>query len=194
MGSKPHVFRRRYYLKGSLQPRLLRRMIGLFVVVILMSATAFYLLADSKLADEFYKAHQTIEYTREAFLPWLIAINIVAIVLTIFLAIFPSHKVAGPVLHLQRDLEKIENGEFPEEIKVRKGDLLKEFAEHLNKSMKSVGDRITIVKGDLSELDKCVASLEQSADIPEEYLKEIRRLVSQSTANMDHFKIAESRK
>ena len=97
MQQRAHIFRRKYYLPGSLQPRLIRLLIGLLVIVIAVSATAFYLLADQELADEFYKAHQTLSNTREMFLPWLITVNILAIVLAIIFAVFPSHKVAGPV-------------------------------------------------------------------------------------------------
>ncbi len=191
MEQRPHIFRRRYYLKGSIQPQLIRRIIGLFVIMLLLSASVFFFLADKQLENEYYKAHQTLENTRDAFLPWLIGVNLAAIALTIVFAIFPSHKVAGPVYRIQNDLRRIKQGEFPRKIRVRKKDLLKELAADIDDTMKSLGKRIKTVQSDLAEIDALVRSQEISSELSSENLENLKRMVSQSVADINYFRFEE---
>ena len=98
MQIRTHKFRRRYYLPGSIQSRLLRRLTIWLILAILVSASLFYIFAGQEVADEFYKAHQTVKHTREMFLPWLIGANILALVLAVIFAIIPCRGTFHPNL------------------------------------------------------------------------------------------------
>jgi methyl-accepting chemotaxis protein len=161
-------------------------------VAILVSASLFYIFAGQEVADEFYKAHQTVKHTKEMFLPWLIGANVLALVLAFILAIMPSHKIAGPIFHLEKDLKKIKNGEFPRKIRVRKGDVLGEFAENLDESMKSISGRIIGLRNSLRELDRYASTLEDSGSLSAEPLQQIKKKISGSLFELDFFKIESS--
>lgn len=191
MEQRPHILRRRYYLRGSLQPQLIRRTVGLFVIILLLSASVFFFLADKELENEYYKAHQTLENTRDAFLPWLIGVNLAAIAVTILFAVFPSHKIAGPVYRLQCDLKRIREGEFPRKIRVRKGDMMKELAGDLDDTMKSLGDNIKTVQSDLAQLDDFVSSMERSSELSPESLDKLKRMISKSVNDINRFRFEE---
>ncbi len=192
MKAFPHVFRRKYYLPGTIQSQLLLRIMGVFVVVILISATIFYFLSEQDVSGEYYKAHQTLSNTKEILLPLTVGVNLVAIVLACLFVIFPSHKIAGPVFHIQRDLKKIREGIFPARISVRKNDILKEFAEDLDSTMKVIKEHIGSIQNNLHELDSYVSSRLSSGTVSDKELQEIHEKVKLVVSEISFFKINEN--
>ena len=65
-------------------------------------------------------------------------------VLIILLGIFFSHRIAGPLYKISIFLKEIANGRYPGLIKLRKEDLLKNFAENVNEMIVALKDRNSI--------------------------------------------------
>lgn len=65
-------------------------------------------------------------------------------VLIMLLGIFFSHRIAGPLFKISKFLKEITNGRYPGLIKLRKDDLLKNFAETVNEMIISLKDRYNL--------------------------------------------------
>lgn len=80
------------------------------------------------------------EIIAETLLPALNKVNIMLLVslplvflVIILLAVAVSHRIAGPIYRVERDLEEIVKGDYSRRIKFRVGDDLQELAEGINK-------------------------------------------------------------
>ena len=65
-------------------------------------------------------------------------------ILIILLGIFFSHRIAGPLFKISRYLKEVANGRYPGLIKLRKDDMLKNFAETVNEMIISLKDRYNL--------------------------------------------------
>ena len=65
-------------------------------------------------------------------------------ILIIFLGIFFSHRIAGPLVKISRYIQEVTNGRYPGLIKLRKDDMLKNFAEVVNQLIISLKDKINL--------------------------------------------------
>jgi methyl-accepting chemotaxis protein len=70
------------------------------------------------------------------------------------LAIFFTHRIAGPAYHLKQDLKKIQAGDLTIQTAFRKGDLFKDVAEAMNEATGQLRQEITAVKQDVDDLIK----------------------------------------
>jgi hypothetical protein len=65
-------------------------------------------------------------------------------ILIVLLGIFFSHRVAGPIFKISKYLKEIGQGRYPGLIKLRKDDMLKNFAETVNEMIISLKDRYNL--------------------------------------------------
>lgn len=80
------------------------------------------------------------------------------IILTVVgVSIFVSHQVAGPLVHLEKGMRQVSEGDLTENMKLRRGDEFKEIAEMFN-------DMVSGIKGlvieDREQLQKIILKLE----------------------------------
>lgn len=115
-----HQRRRQYLINKRLQ-------IGLFLVwivlpVILLSASLYYF----------------------KFNPIVLACCAIAVILLWWHMLILSHRLAGPIYRLEKDLQDIAKGNFSIRIKFRKKDELKSIAEGINKILDEMEKRVEV--------------------------------------------------
>jgi len=139
--------RKKYFLYHSSQPEIYGKILLLFLIILVMSSSAFYLLSRKELETEWYRAHSSLKYVTDLFLPWLIIIDIIGIIAVAALLIFLTHKIAGASYRIRKDLEAIRKGSLNTKIKLRKGDELLDIAQSLNMTFSEIGKRIEKAEG-----------------------------------------------
>jgi methyl-accepting chemotaxis protein len=159
--------RRKYFLRKSAQPKLLLGATILFLVLVVIAGGLFYILANKELSTEYYKAHSTVGYVMENLLPWLLLVNFLGLAVVLFLAIFYTHRIAGPTYRIQQDLRKIGQGILTTRVRTRKRDQLKELESEINKMSEELGQTIQETKEDLFKLESSLGELEKAAKTKE---------------------------
>ena len=84
----------------------------------------------------------------------------VALVLLLGFGLLASHKLAGPVIKLQRHLGDIAGGDFSKRITFRRSDYLDELAENVNRMTEAVESRRLLVRELVAELGQGASRLE----------------------------------
>ncbi|MFH1782233.1 MAG: methyl-accepting chemotaxis protein [Candidatus Omnitrophota bacterium] len=79
--------------------------------------------------------------------PITLVISIIALVLFSWRLLILSHRVAGPIYRLEKDLEAIAKGNFHMRIKFRKKDELRSISEGINKILDEMEIRLNEKKG-----------------------------------------------
>ena len=110
--------RRRYLINKRLQ-------IGLFLTwmmlpVVLVSVSLYYF----------------------KFNPIVLVSCAVAVILILWRILILSHRLAGPIYRLEKDLQDIAKGNFSMRIRFRKKDELKSIAEGINKILDEIENRL----------------------------------------------------
>jgi methyl-accepting chemotaxis protein len=156
--------RKKYYLHRSAQPRLLLGTATLFLVLVIIAGGLFYLLADKELSAEYFRAHSTLRHVMGNLLPWLVLVNLLGLAVALFLAIFHTHRIAGPAYRIQQDLRRIGRGVLTTEVRTRKRDQLKGLESEINEMTAELRRVLEEVKERLSELANHVEELERAVE------------------------------
>ncbi|BCO10288.1 hypothetical protein GF1_26640 [Desulfolithobacter dissulfuricans] len=143
-------------VKKELQKWLLIRITGIVLLCSLVAALILYFYARSEITSSFFDAHLKIRRVSDLLLPVLLTGSAVSMVAGLLLAMFLPQKIAGPVYRIEKDLEQVQEGELTKEIRLRKGDLLMDLADEVNKATASVRQRIQEIKDNYRAAEKAV--------------------------------------
>lgn len=155
--------RKKYFLSRSIQPRLLLGFAVLVLILVVIAGGLFYVLANRELSAEYYKAHSTLKHVMQNLLPWLLLVNLAGILVVLFLAIFYTHRIAGPAYRIQQDLRKIGQGSLTTRVRTRRKDQLKGLESEVNRVVQELEQGILQAKESLLKLEGNLADLERAA-------------------------------
>ena len=171
--------RKKYFLSRSIQPRLLLGFAVLVLILVVIAGGLFYVLANRELSAEYYKAHSTLKHVMQNLLPWLLLVNLAGILVALFLAIFYTHRIAGPAYRIQQDLRKIGQGSLTTRVRTRRKDQLKGLESEVNRVAQEFEQGILQVKESLLKLESSLADLEKATSTGEASTDRLQQMVRQ---------------
>lgn len=139
-------------VKHRLQIWLLIRVGGIIGLTSLVSVLILYGYAHQETVNSFYDAHIKIRRVSELLIPVVLSGGAISIISGIVLAIFLPQKIAGPLYHIEKDLELVKSGHLNHRIKLRSGDTLHNFTAQINVSIASIDSKIAQAKDLCSQL------------------------------------------
>ncbi len=147
--------RHQIFVRGGDHRGLLVGSIILILVLVVVASGLFYILANRNLEQATYRAHfETLRNTMQLLLPWLLIVNIIALIIVIILALFFTHKIAGPAYHLIVDLKKVKDGDLTVRTAFRKGDRLKEVASAMSETTENLRLIVADIKNDVANISE----------------------------------------
>lgn len=87
---------------------------------------------------EYVHAEAIFEKHTQIFLLTVMFIIVPEIALVVLWGLFFSHRIAGPLFSMGRKLQEIAAGLVPEPVKLRKDDMLTDFAEKMNEAISTL--------------------------------------------------------
>lgn len=166
--------RKNYYIKKKFQRDFILKFLILVVAGVFISGAIIYLLSRGTLTTTFDNSRLAIRNTADYMLPVvllssaavMIIIGFAAIIMTLFI----SHKIAGPLYRIGKDVDELAGGNLNVRFVLRGGDEIKELAHKLDDMALSFSSRALAIK-------KALGSLESSLkDISPETKKKIQEL------------------
>jgi nitrogen fixation/metabolism regulation signal transduction histidine kinase len=120
-----------------------------FCAVIILSslilAAIIYGLSASSTTTVFENSRLQLKSTADFILPLLVFGGLIVIVaagaVTFIITLFVSHRIAGPVYRLEKDIAEVTKGNLNVTFRVRKNDEFQSLAEALNQMVKSLRDK-----------------------------------------------------
>ena len=171
METKPKKqMRREYYISRDIQLKYIRLTLLLMVLVCLIMGYTIYetwwgILA-KKLAVVYPLENVTGLYS--FFNSTLILTLLIMIPVIVVATMYLSHRVAGPVFHIEKDLIEIGQGDLSRRIVLRKTDELKKLASELNRFISQVDNHLSNIKVDFSKLQAGLTRAKQEGVRAEE--------------------------
>jgi methyl-accepting chemotaxis protein len=149
----------------------------LFTIVGMLSLSLFvFFVTSESLGGSYRSAIYTIYKLKINIFPLLFAsfysILILAVITAAIavIAVLFSHKMAGPLVHIERSLEVIGSGDLTRETKLREGDQLLPIADEINSMVRSLNHRARSSRDALLEIKKWTPVLSDllSQETPDE--------------------------
>ncbi len=147
----------------------------LVLAAVIVSSTLILFFTRGTLTSTFENSRLSIQSTAAVILPALLYTNLITLglvtIATVAVTLFVSHRIAGPLYRLQKELSTIGNGDLTLHVSLRKRDQVAELAQSLNNAVMQLRDKILEVKTDLDELDR----IAREANVSQELVQAIDR-------------------
>lgn len=171
----PHK-RRQYFIKKDFQFEFIFRFCLLVLAGIVVSSILLFYFSQDTLTSSFQQSRLVIKNTSIAILPALIYTSLITLGLislaTIIVTLVVSHKIAGPLFRLEKELKEIGAGDLTKNVRLREKDQLTPMAETLNQMTHKLHDNIFDIQTMLKELIQ--ATSEQN--VPQEFIDKLKRI------------------
>jgi len=199
MPTKPIFRRKRYLIKQGLQFRYIGVVFALVILAsIITGYTVFatgWMLLGEKLASVYPQGR--LIYVFKAANAALMRNLLLASPFIFLLALISSHKIAGPIYRIEKDMSEIARGNLALRIKLRRGDELQDIADAINAMTEKLGNDIAlnknssakILKG-LGELKNLITSSSSDRTKIDLVIDELQKTISEADSSLSHWMIS----
>lgn len=159
-----HIRQRRkiHIVKMKFQRDFILKFCAIIIISALIIAGIVYALSASSMTTVFENSRLIIKTTADFLLPLLILSSLVAIIatgaLTIIFTLVISHRIAGPLYRLEKDIAEVNKGNLNMEIRVRKDDELQDLAKSLNQMLKLINNTVSVVNKEIIDIPDAALS------------------------------------
>lgn len=167
--------RRNYFIEKKFQTNFILKFCTLVAVGGLLTIGILYLLAMKSTTVSVVNSRVVVRTTADFILPILIqTVVIVTIIVSLaamIVALFVSHKIAGPLYRFKKVIQALTEGDFSSDFRIRHLDQLQDIADVFNKM-------IARVRSELKSLKDNFYSLKEKLDnISEQEISEHKRAI-----------------
>ncbi|MFH1577511.1 MAG: methyl-accepting chemotaxis protein [Candidatus Omnitrophota bacterium] len=194
--AKKGSFRRAYFIERKFQTGFILKFSALVAIGSLLTGVLVYFLSQKSTTVVFEHSRALVKSTADFLLPLLlqtiVVVSIIVAASTAILTLFISHKIAGPLYRLKKELSAIAVGDLAGGFSLRKDDQLQDIASSLTTMVKGLRDRIGDLKNNWRNLkDNWEAFL--SKDCPQELkqgqdIERLRNIIVQIDKDLSYFK------
>ncbi|MCK5707909.1 MAG: HAMP domain-containing protein [Candidatus Aureabacteria bacterium] len=150
--------RKNHFIKKKFQSIFILKFCTLVVIGAFISTGIIYALSKATVTTSFENSRLIIKSTSDFILPIILLSSTIVILLiglaTIFVTLYSSHKIAGPLFRLEKDMQEVASGNFKKTFFLREHDEIKELAISLDTMTSSIRNSIADVKEKITELEK----------------------------------------
>jgi methyl-accepting chemotaxis protein len=177
--------RRTYFIKKRFQAGFILKFCILVIIGSIISGGIIYTLTRATVTTSFEDCRLKIKSTADYILPAVLFSSAVVILFiglsTVLVTLFASHRIAGPLYRMEKDLQQVVAGDLTKKFHLRRTDEIKALAEGLNIMTDSLRTNIADIKQGLSELE---STLQARPELPKELKEKMHKLKSA----LDRFK------
>ncbi len=147
--------RKNYYIDKDFQKKFIIKFCLLVIIGTIICGALIYSMSQGTLTTVFENSRLRIKSTADFILPTVLSSSIIVIILVglaaIFVTLYTSHKIAGPLYRIATDLNKVIAGDLTVKFSLRRHDQLQAMADNMDKA-------IAAIKGDIAELKDMAAN------------------------------------
>ena len=149
--------RKNYYIKKKFQRNFILKFFTLLFLGAFISGTIIYFMSRGALTTTFDNSRLAIRNTSDYILPSVLlsgaAVLIIVGFAAIIMTLFASHKIAGPLYRIGKDIDELASGNLNVRFILRGGDEIKELASKLDSMAQSLSLKAAAIKKALIGLE-----------------------------------------
>lgn len=155
--------RRNVYIDKVVQDGFIVKFCSLVGAGSVVMVTFLYIFSRFSTTVSIVKARVVVTSTSDFLLPILVQtvviVTIFVSIATVFMALFVSHKIAGPLYRFQQTFRELGSGNFTNQVKLRKDDQLQEVAGVFNQMITTVRTQIDQAQESLADIKRDVDAI-----------------------------------
>lgn len=160
--------RKIYYIKKEFQLAFIIKFCLLVILGAVVSGAVIYLVSQGSATTVFENSRIRIKSTADFILPAVLLSTAVVTVLvglaSVIVTLYASHKIAGPIYRIEKDLEKVMLGDLRVKFNLRKNDQLQALATMIEALVVNLGEDIKELRQARSELVKIFEGMRPNCD------------------------------
>jgi len=181
------IKRRHYFIDKSFQSKFILRFCGIVILSSILVGAILFIFSKDSTTVAIENTEVTVKSTADFILPLviqtLILTTIFSAISVSLLTLFISHKIAGPLYRLKKDIEKLGKGDLGVSFHIRAGDQLKNLASALSTTVESLRKKIEFLNKEFTEIKSSLGSIPSSE---KQFLED---KLNKIAAALDYFKI-----
>ena len=146
-----------FSIKKRLQWRILVKIWSIILASLFVTGIIFYFYSDINVGKSYRLFHVKAESFLDFLIPVLLTGFFASLILGVVASLFFPHAIAGPLHKIERELVDIGKGDLRKEIRIRKGDELKDLADSVNIMVQGLRDNIKAISDISVEIGGLVA-------------------------------------
>jgi len=191
MSSSERAYKRKrlfdFSIKKRLQWRILVKIWSIILASLFVTGIIFYFYSDINVGKSYRLFHVKAESFLDFLIPVLLTGFFASLILGVVASLFFPHAIAGPLYKIERELVDIGKGDLRKEIKIRKGDELKDLADSVNIMARGLRDNIKAISDISVEIGELVARARDES--PNETINKIEVANSNLQETIRKFKL-----
>lgn len=152
--------RKKYLIKKDFQIQFIIKFCLIVLAGVILSTALLFFFSQGTLTSSFDHSRLVIRKTGIAILPAVIYTNLITLgvvsVIMIFVTLYISHKIAGPMFRFEKEIQIIAQGDLSSVIALRKKDQVKEMADSLNQMTRSLNRKISDIRLEIINLESII--------------------------------------
>ena len=148
--------RKNYYIKKEFQRAFIIKFCVLVILGAAVSGAIIYLASSGTATTAFENSRIRIKSTADFILPAVLLSTAVVTVIvglaSVIVTLYASHKIAGPIYRIEKDLEKVMQGDLRVKFSLRKNDQLQALATMLESLVANQGNHVKEIRQIQNEL------------------------------------------
>lgn len=173
--------RRNYFIDKKFQGEFITKFCSLVVIGSFLSGIIIYWVCGKSFTTAFVNSRLVIKSTADFIIPAVLLSSVVVIIsvgiATIIITLLTSHRIAGPLYRIQKDIEELSSGNLRIKFNLRQRDELKALAGNLEIMTRNLQAKIAGLKNSLSELSSEVERLKAEKSIEAKAVEENLSLI-----------------
>ncbi|MCK9613897.1 MAG: hypothetical protein M0R48_00125 [Candidatus Omnitrophica bacterium] len=153
-----HNQRKNYFIDKKFQTQFILKFSLIVILAAIAIGISLFLLSINSTTVAIENTKVTVKTTADFILPFIlqtiIVVTIFSALSVILLTLFVSHKIAGPLYRLKREIDKLGDANFGAIFQIRTTDQLKELSSSLTSMSDSLRDKIAGIKAETENLRK----------------------------------------
>ncbi|MCK4463420.1 MAG: hypothetical protein KAU58_03815 [Candidatus Omnitrophica bacterium] len=183
--------RRNYFIDKSFQSKFIIKFCTLTIIASLLTGFLIYYFNQKTTTVAFENLKVVVKSTSDFILPIVLQILVIVTILigigAVVVTLFTSHKIAGPLYRLKKELEKMKNGDLSSPVQIRSGDQLQRIASEFGDMRLGFRDSISSLKESWSSIKIILLKL-KSETREEEEKKRLEDYINKIDSELAKFK------
>lgn len=142
--------RKQYFVERGFQAKFILKFCVIVIIATAVIGSLLFLLTKDSTTVAIENTKVMVKNTSDFLLPMIITTFVLVTIFSALsvgiLSLFISHKIAGPLYRLKKEIEKVKGGDLTGSFRIRTGDQFKPLAQALEEMGCSVKEKIKILK------------------------------------------------
>ncbi len=155
--------RKNYFIDKSFQSKFILKFCIIVVIASLLIGGLLLFLARNSTTVAIENTRVTVKTTADFIFPFiaqtLIVVTLFCAISVALLTLFVSHRIAGPLYRLRKEIEKLSEGDLTANFQIRTTDQLKNLSVSLTHLSYYLKDKIALLKREVNALNKGIEKL-----------------------------------